>query len=140
MVQKLTYAALGAQLGLSAAAARMRAKRNGWRITIGNDGRALVEIDESELAAARTEPEQPPEQPAQRLPERLAEQAERAPEQPEQPDTVAREVADLRAALARAEERILGKDALLEELRRQLEHERRQNEWLRRPWWQRWLG
>jgi hypothetical protein len=110
---RLTYAALGAQLGLSAAAARMRAKRNGWPITTGNDGKALVEIDESELAAARTEAEQP----TQHLPERSGEQAERAPEQAEQPATVAREVADLRVELARAEERILGRDALLDELR-----------------------
>jgi ribose 1,5-bisphosphokinase PhnN len=39
-------------------------------------------------------------------------------------------------ALARAEERGAGKDALLEELRQQLAHERAL---AARPWWKRWL-
>jgi hypothetical protein len=39
-------------------------------------------------------------------------------------------------ALARAEERAAGKDALIEEPRGQLEHERAM---AARPWWKRWL-
>jgi hypothetical protein len=43
------------------------------------------------------------------------------------------ELLEARERAARAEERIAGRDALLEELRRQ-------NDWLRRPWWRKLLG
>jgi hypothetical protein len=149
-VVKLTYEQLGAQLGLSAAAARMRAKRNHWPITTGNDGRALVEVDESELAAARTKPERPAEQPPEHGPnrsaERLPEPGERSPEQAEQPAMIAREVAELQVELARAQEQVaaekrvaaaeiaaakaesVAKEQVIADLRQVLDRERRQHQ------------
>jgi hypothetical protein len=51
----LTYAELGERLGISPDGARTRAKRAGWRIIPGNDGRARVRVPLVEL------PERPPE-------------------------------------------------------------------------------
>ena len=48
---QLTYEQLGERLGLAAHAARMRARRRRWPVTPGNDGRARVTVDESDLAA-----------------------------------------------------------------------------------------
>src|SRR5687768_1538352 len=51
-MMQLTYEELAGRLGLSPRAARMRAKRRkGWTISTGNDGRARVSVDESELVA-----------------------------------------------------------------------------------------
>lgn len=50
-MERLTYRALGKRLGLSPDAARMRAKRRLWRVEPGNDGRAVVLVEEAELAA-----------------------------------------------------------------------------------------
>src|SRR5262245_13943320 len=52
----LTYADLAARLGVSADGARSRAKRAGWPVIAGNDGRARVRVLVSDL------PERPPEQ------------------------------------------------------------------------------
>lgn len=52
----LTYAELSARLGVITDGARVRAKRSGWPITLGNDGRARVRVRAIEL------PEQPPKQ------------------------------------------------------------------------------
>jgi hypothetical protein len=47
-------------------------------------------------------------------------------------DQLRGDLLEARERIGRAEERVAGKDALLEELRRQ-------NDWLRLPWWRRWL-
>jgi hypothetical protein len=52
--QVLTYAELGERLGISVDGARTRAKRAGWPVVIGNNGKARVRVTVSEL------PEQPP--------------------------------------------------------------------------------
>jgi predicted RNase H-like nuclease (RuvC/YqgF family) len=54
----LTYAELATRLGVSADGARTRAKRAGWPVIAGNDGRARVRVLASNL------PERPPEQTA----------------------------------------------------------------------------
>lgn len=53
----LTYAELGDRLGIGADGARFKARRAGWPVTQGNDGRARVRVRANEL------PDQPPEQP-----------------------------------------------------------------------------
>jgi hypothetical protein len=50
---RLTYKALGERLGISMPAARIKAKRRGWSIHMGNDGRAYVMVTVGELAEAR---------------------------------------------------------------------------------------
>lgn len=154
----LTYAELSARLGVSTDGARVRAKRSGWPITMGNDGRARVRVRAVEL------PERPPEQ-AKRSPEQnpdrsellveLRELLDRANSSVEQARADAEqartETTELRVALARAEERIeaaraiaaaeiataraetAAQQALVRELREALE-------WHRRPWWNRILG
>jgi hypothetical protein len=47
--ETLTYAALGARLGISAAAARSLAKRLRLPFSLSDDGRALVSVDPSEI-------------------------------------------------------------------------------------------
>ena len=54
----LTYAELAARLGVSADGARTRAKRAGWPVLVGNDGRARVRVLVSDI------PERPAEQTA----------------------------------------------------------------------------
>jgi uncharacterized small protein (DUF1192 family) len=47
--ETLTYAALGARLGISAAAARSLAKRLRLPFSLSDDGRALVSVDPAEI-------------------------------------------------------------------------------------------
>lgn len=154
----LTYAELSARLGVSTDGARVRAKRSGWPITMGNDGRARVRVRAVEL------PERAPEQ-AKRSPEQnrdrsellaeLRELLDRANSSVEQARAEAQrtrtEVTELRIVQARAEERaeaakaiaaaeiatvraeMAAEQALVRELREALE-------WHRRPWWQRWVN
>lgn len=53
----LTYIELGDRLGIGADGARFKARRAGWPVTQGNDGKARVRVRAAEL------PDQPPEQP-----------------------------------------------------------------------------
>ena len=55
----LTYPKLAARLGVSADGARTRAKRQGWPVIHGNDGRARVRVLASDLPE---HPRSPPEQ------------------------------------------------------------------------------
>jgi hypothetical protein len=55
----LTYAELAARLGVSTDGARTRARRQGWLVMNGNDGRARVRVLASNL------PEQPRSRPEQ---------------------------------------------------------------------------
>jgi hypothetical protein len=155
----LTYEQLGARLGLSPTAARMRAKRRHWPASRGNDGLARVEVDESELAAEQAEAERRPEHVHEQLAEQFRTEAERW-----------RTAAEERAiALARAEGEAAGLRLLADELRARIgtleqgrDHERRQLQELvdelrtqvarersrrreaealaRRPWWRKLLG
>jgi len=49
----LTYRELGGRLGLSADGARALARRRGWTVVRGDNGRAVVRVSESELARYR---------------------------------------------------------------------------------------
>jgi hypothetical protein len=158
----LSYRELAARLGVSAEGARTRAKRSGWPIIHGNDGRARVRVRASEL------PERPREQqprPAEQTPvtverspelrdllDRMSREAEQARATAEQ---AVAEVTRLRTQLALAEERVrsaqavaiadveaarrvaeseaAAKDVLIEELRAMLAE-------ARRSWWSRLLG
>ena len=55
----LTYPELAARLGVSPDGARTRAKRQGWPVILGNDGRARVRVLASDLPEhPRSSPEQ----------------------------------------------------------------------------------
>src|SRR3954447_7353740 len=59
----LTYAELATKLGVSPDGARTRAKRAGWPVTPGNDGRSRVRVRAAELPQLpRSHGEQIPEQ------------------------------------------------------------------------------
>lgn len=127
-----TYAELGERLGLSADGARTRAKRQGWQVVRGNDGRARVMVPPTELPEQiPTKPNQPAEQQPVTL-ERLAVLTARA-QVAEQAVELWRSKAEqngreaerergaaevLRDQLARAERQIDERDAELRELRR----------------------
>jgi hypothetical protein len=147
----LTYAELAARLGISADGARTRAKRAGWPVVIGNDGRAKVRVAAAEL------PEQAPVK-AEHEPdmtdlltelrrsraERLAElsgRAERA-EQEAGRWRAAAEQARSEAGQARSEaERERAVNGLLrEQLERELARGERLEAELRRPWWRKLWG
>jgi hypothetical protein len=57
----LTYAELATRLGVSTDGARTRARRQGWPVTNGNDGKARVRVVTSDL------PEQPRSRPEQTM-------------------------------------------------------------------------
>lgn len=47
---RLSYSELAERLEMSPDAARIKARRRGWRVDIGNDGKATVMVQASELA------------------------------------------------------------------------------------------
>ena len=104
----LTYAQIGARFGMSAEAARLRARRFGWRMQPGNDGRTLVLVPDDAAVQLRP-PVRPPGRTGEtaRLAALLAEErgrAERADRRAD--DAMARADAadaDRRAADARAD-------------------------------------
>ena len=49
----LTYREIADRLGVSIPAAKMRAKRNAWGVTRGNDGKAHVTVPSDALSDAR---------------------------------------------------------------------------------------
>jgi hypothetical protein len=149
----LTYAELGARLGVSVDGARTRAKRAGWPVIIGNDGKARVRIRPSEL------PEQMTEQMASKAEQDpnvlglVAEQrrihAERVAELHAELDRARSEVERWRAAAEQARVEAERERALNGLLRDSLDHERVLNRELRdelkamlaeawRPFWRRW--
>lgn len=108
----MTYQQIAERLGISVDGARMKAKRQGWPKTKGNDGAMRITVDESELVASNrsqnvggTFPDQLAEQ-IRMLTEQLAKAESRADEERER-------VADLTAQLL------------------QITHH------LSRPWWRR---
>lgn len=92
-VLRLSYAQLGARLGRSTDAARVRARRSRWQVVRDNKGRAVVLVEESEL---------PPDRPPERSPE------------PSEPP------AGLLARALKAEAEAAAKDQLIAELRAQV--------------------
>jgi hypothetical protein len=140
----LSYPELAERLGISADGARVRAKRAGWPVQTGNDGRAKVRVPVADLPEhGPNKPEQGPSSVAdiRRLfPERTAELHE-ARQQAEQWRTAAEQ------ARADAERergmRTLMREQLEREVARadRLEAELlRLNEAARRPWWRKLLG
>jgi hypothetical protein len=144
----LSYPELAERLGISADGARVRAKRAGWPVQTGNDGRAKVRVPVADLPEhGPNKPEQGPSSVAdiRRLfAERTAElkaELHEARQQAEQWRTAAEQ--------ARADaERERGMRTLIRE---QLEREvaradrleaelLRLNEAARRPWWRKLLG
>ena len=159
---RLTYEELAARLNLRPEAARQRAKRRQregrWRIVLANDGRAIVHLDEADLAAElarrraddrpKRSEERPPERPADDRGELVAELRARVRGLEatlererrafyEAGDALAAENADLRERVGRAEgEAAALRDALADLAGRLDRAEAR----LARPWWRRLLG
>ena len=131
MIESLTYAELGARLGVSPEAARKKAKAARLPSTLGNDGRRRVSVDLCELRHTR--------RPAGHRPERAGPEAS--------PDLRAGELDLLREEIARTsvqaaieaslQERIRGMEALLEEMRTDRDAWRALAQ---QPWWRRLVG
>jgi hypothetical protein len=158
----LTYEELGERLGLSPQAARMRARRRKWAVTKGNDERARVAVDESELAGeaeriperSRARSAYEPEQAAERwrtlaeergtaLAEGTAENRllrEQLERERARADQLAAEAGKLQARAGKAEgEAAVLRDALFD-LARRLDTATNELSELRKPWWRRLLG
>jgi hypothetical protein len=142
----LTYAELGARLGLSADSARVRARRRAeagdWELVRpnGRDGLTRVRLPAADM------PDSPPGQPAgvrvgkEDATGRLATVEADISELRARVERT-REVEDgLRADLAEARTRAAVAEALLEAERAAGREMRAELERLRRPFWRRWLG
>jgi len=152
----LTYQQAGELLGMTAEAARHRARRMKWRTQPGNEGRALVLVPDD--AEAAKPPVRPPVRTAVQTPVRTAMQASNdnvlAGLLREQLERAAGEVAAVRAeldkalacaaqaeaereaariAVAAAEGELKGLQATMAETREALAE-------ARRPFWRRWIG
>jgi hypothetical protein len=142
----LTFAELGERLGVSPDGARMRAKREGWPVERGNDSRAPARV----RVPVDALPEHPPERrsksdgSASEFDERMAELAASMAELRAAFDRTREievelrgELADARTRAAVAEAKLeaerSGSQALVAELRQQIED-------ARRPWWRRLAG
>lgn len=135
---RLTYAQLAERTRLTPEGARMLARRRHWHIVKGNDGKAVVVVDEADLVArpAGRSGGRPPGQPSdmtgleQELRARIAELQDVA-------DQRAAELLAMtaRAAGAEGEARAL-RDALAD-LAGRLDRAEAE---LRRPWWRRLFG
>jgi hypothetical protein len=120
----LTYVELGERLSVTPDTARMRAKRRGWRVEHGNDGRARVRVPSVDVPGHP--PEQGPER-SRRHPDGLNVQDLLAELREMQADA-----ADARQEAAVALARLEGVRELVSELRKLLDD-------ARRPWWRRWI-
>jgi ABC-type ATPase involved in cell division len=63
MIETLTYLELGDRLSISPEAARKKAKTAKWPIRLGNDGKARVSVDFTEIHPARRPAVLRPEEP-----------------------------------------------------------------------------
>jgi hypothetical protein len=133
-----TYAALGERLGLSSDGARMKAKRENWPTERANDRRSPARVRVPRAAL----PEHPPERRSKHGEDRSNFENKLA--------ELAANVAEIRAALARANDREaeLRTRAAVAEARLEAEREgareliaqlRSELAEARRPWWRRWL-
>jgi hypothetical protein len=136
-IVRLTYAQLGERIGMTPEAARMLARRRHWQITKGNDGKAVVVVDDGELVVrpAGRPPERPAGQPAdttgleRELRSRIAELQETA-------DQRAAELLAMTARAASAEGEAKALRDALADLAARLDRAEAE---LRLPWWRRWL-
>jgi predicted nucleic acid-binding Zn-ribbon protein len=138
-VLRLSYAELGERLNRSADATRVLARRRRWQRVTGNDGRAIVLIDEADIQKARSA-DRPPERPPEQVDMFASLRAELEQER-RQSAALQKEVAELRIGLGRAEERIAARDQRVSDLADHLALEQRragdllaQLQEARRPW------
>ena len=112
----LTYAELAERLGVAPEAARSVARRRHWPIIQGNDGRARVTVEESDLAAAATlrYRDRSVDQPAGRPDDHAVDQP--VAELRDRVATTEAEVARLVGELAVARERAIRAEARVEAL------------------------
>ena len=159
----LTYQQAGDALGMSAEAARQRARRLGWRTQPGNEGRALVLVPDGMEVRPRRPPVQPPGQPPVQTAEaaELVELRERAARAEGESATLREQVESERGRAGRAEaERDAARAEASAERARAAQAEREREEAriraaaaegeakglrealaeARRPFWRRWLG
>jgi hypothetical protein len=156
-VLRLTYRELARRLGLTPDGARFLAKRRMWPIENGNDGRKVIIVAETELAAEveRTAGDQgmnggssPDDRGMngasgqvddvlaelrERLDHEVVELRQRVDELNKKLGAAQAQVADLRVELATALGEVAARDAVQAELRAQVA-------WLRRPWWRKLLS
>ncbi|WP_157879270.1 hypothetical protein [Pararhodospirillum photometricum] len=124
-----TYATLAVRLGCTPEAARQRARRRGWLVTLDNRGRALVHVPPGELPDERPANTRSPaaERPIDArtantpTPDTLALVADLRAER----DRLLSEVADLRARLDGAEGRARAAEIEAAELRGRLDERER---------------
>src|SRR4051812_12602933 len=137
---RLSYSQLGERWGLSAEAARVRAKRRGWKLERSNDGRRIVLVPLSGLSDLtdrersttvhgpnRTVHGSDMNEPGPQLEQRAATAEALAAELPqlrEQLRSMQEQAAQAEARAAAAEARAEGLVAIQEELRGTIAHER----------------
>jgi hypothetical protein len=120
---RMTYEELGERIGRSPEGARMLARRRRWRVEKGNDGKARVVVDEADLVVRPTG--RPTGQPPGH--------------DQEPPPPTTGEIEVLRAQVLALTERAAKAEGETTALRELVDELRRQNNWLRLPWWRRWL-
>ncbi|HEX2529810.1 MAG TPA: hypothetical protein VHL31_26405 [Geminicoccus sp.] len=133
---RLTYAELAQRLGVSVDGARTRARRRGWPVSLGNDGKAMVTVAEGDLQEVlnRATGERPPSDQAL-----LTEQGAVATSHLLTLVTALQEdLKEAMASYATEAARAAAAESALAEVRDALAHEREVNAELRRPWWVRW--
>jgi hypothetical protein len=129
----LTYVELGTRLGVAPDTARLRAKRRGWEVQHGNDGKARVRVPSGDV------PEQPPERPRRdhdgtpTVEGLLAELRETQADAADAHQEAAVALARLEGAERAHAVEVAAVRELVVELRKLLDD-------ARRPWWRRWLA
>lgn len=130
MIESLTYAELGARLGVSPEAARKKAKAAGLPSTLGNDGRRRVSVDLCELRHNRRPARHQPEREVEASPAVLAQKLDELREEVARTSTQATIEATLQV-------QIRGLEVLLEEMRADRDAWRALAQ---QPWWRRLVG
>lgn len=114
-----TYEEAGHQFGLSADAMRKRARRLGWRVQAGNDGKARVLVPEGTNLSPDGRSGRAPSRPDDREDDRadglLAELRRRAEVAESRVEAMTAEVAQQRERAARAEGELSGLQAALQQ-------------------------
>jgi hypothetical protein len=129
----LTYVELGERLGVAPDTARLRAKRRGWEVQHGNDGKARVRVPSGDV------PDVPPERPRRNPDDALTVEGLLTELRETQADAAdaRQEAAVAMARLEGAERAHTAEVAALRELMVEL-HKLLDD--ARRPWWRRWLN
>ena len=131
---RLTYVQLAQRVGLTSDGARMLARRRHWQVIRGNDGKALVIVDDAELVVRPAE--RPPDQPTEAT-ELQRELRARIAELQETADHRAAELLAMTARAAGAEGEVRALRDALADLAGRLDRAEAE---LRRPWWRRMIG